>query len=111
MGTVLVPERSAAQRLDALQKANRTRVYRSRLKQRIKAGQVDAPSVLAANDDPLLYTMRVSDLLLAIPKYGPDKVRRLLRGCGVSPSKTLDGLTGRQRQDLVRGLYGQPPAR
>lgn len=111
MGATFIPERSEAQRLDALRKADMVRTYRADLKKRIKRGEVDVASLLAGDDDPLLGTMKVADLLLAQRGWGSVKVGKVLRACGASPSKTFEGLTGRQRLDLVRGLYGQPPAR
>lgn len=111
MGAVAVPERTAAQRSDALQKANDTRLFRARFKRRVAAGEVDVPSLLAGEFDPRLRSMKVDELLLAQRGWGGFKVNRLLRSCAVSPAKTLGGLTERQRLDLVRGLYGQPPAR
>lgn len=111
MGAVAVPERTAAQRSDALQKANDTRLFRARFKRRVAAGEVDVPSLLAGEFDPRLRSMKVDELLLAQRGWGRVKVSKLLRACAVSPSKTLEGLTRRQRLDVVRGLCGQPPAR
>ncbi len=41
------------------------------------------------------------DLLLAVPKYGRVKVNKILSQCRISPSKTLGGLSERQRGELV----------
>ena len=41
------------------------------------------------------------DLLLAVPKYGRVKVNKILAQCRISPSKTLGGLSERQRAELV----------
>jgi hypothetical protein len=43
----------------------------------------------------------VFDLLLAVPKYGRVKVNKILSQCRISPSKTLGGLSERQRRELV----------
>ncbi len=43
-------------------------------------------------------TERVSVLLLAVPKYGSVRVSRLLTKTRISDSKTLGGLSDRQRQ-------------
>jgi hypothetical protein len=43
----------------------------------------------------------VFDLLLAVPKYGRVKVNKILSQCRISPSKTLGGLSERQRGELV----------
>ena len=42
--------------------------------------------------------------LLAVPKYGRVKVNRILTHCRISPSKTIGGLSERQRNELVSYL-------
>ena len=51
-----------------------------------------------------LATAKVFDLLLAVPKYGRVKVNRILTQCRISPSKTIGGLSERQRNELVSYL-------
>ena len=51
-----------------------------------------------------LATAKVFDLLLAVPKYGRVKVNRILTHCRISPSKTIGGLSERQRNELVSYL-------
>ena len=48
-----------------------------------------------------LETAKVFDLLLAVPKYGRVKVNKILSQCRISPSKTIGGLSERQRRELV----------
>lgn len=99
------PPRTTLQRLTALERANDIRTYRAQLKKDVKAGRVDVCAVLVAGEhDPRLVTMKVFELLLAAPKYGRVKANAALRRCSVSPSKTIGGLSGRQRGDLVRVL-------
>ena len=92
------PERSLAQRLDALEEANRIRTYRANLKRDVKARRVRWVDVL---DRQEVQTMKVFDLLLAVPKLGRVKVSKIVTMCRVSPSKTIGGLTQRQRDDLI----------
>ena len=40
-------------------------------------------------------------MLLAVPKYGRVKVNKILHTCRISPSKTIGGLSERQRSELV----------
>ncbi len=53
--------------------------------------------------DPPDYveTAKVFDMLLAVPKYGRVKVNKVLTQCRISPSKTIGGLSQRQRDELV----------
>jgi len=100
------PERSLQQRFDALAEANRIRTARARMKVEMKAGRKAASQILA---DPPEYvaTMKVFNLLLAIPKHGRVKTNKILGRCKISPAKSVGGLTERQRQDLLRHLHGR----
>jgi hypothetical protein len=104
MATVqATPERSLAQRLDALDRANDVRAKRARLKKDLKAGRADIIDLLR-NPPEYLCTAKVFDILLAVPKYGRVKVNKMLRRCAVSPSKTIGGLSDRQRETLIGAL-------
>lgn len=94
------PERSLVQRREALQRANEIRSRRARLKLDLKAQRVSIHSLLA---DPPEYveTAKVHELLMAVPKYGRVKVQKVLNQCRISPSKTIGGLSERQRTELV----------
>src|SRR3954447_11074362 len=97
------PERSLNQRMDALKRANDIRTRRARLKRDLKAGRTSIHGLLL--DPPeFLQTAKVFDLLLAVPKYGRVKVNRILTQCRISPSKTVGGLSERQRNELVTFL-------
>ena len=97
------PERSLTQRMDALKRANEIRTQRARLKRDLKAGRTQIHGLLL--DPPeYLQTAKVFDLLLAVPKYGRVKVNRILTQCRISPSKTIGGLSERQRNELVSYL-------
>jgi len=97
------PERSLTQRMDALKRANDVRTRRARLKRDLKAGRVHIRGLLLDPPD-YLQTAKVFDLLLAVPKYGRVKANRILTQCRISPSKTLGGLSERQRNELVSYL-------
>jgi hypothetical protein len=49
-------------------------------------------------------TARVYELLLAVPKVGPAKATRWLSHCRIAPSKTVVGLSERQRRELLELL-------
>jgi hypothetical protein len=97
------PERSLTQRMDALQRANEIRTRRASLKRDLKAGRAQIHGLLL-NPPEYLQTAKVFDLLLAVPKYGRVKVNRILTQCRISPSKTIGGLSERQRGELVSYL-------
>lgn len=97
---MLTPERSLQQRRDALQRANRIRTYRKEMKADLRAGRVKLLDVLLEPPEEV-ETMKVFDLLIAAPKHGRVKANKALMGCRISPSKTVGGLSQRQRTELV----------
>jgi hypothetical protein len=95
-----VPGRSREQRLRALQLANEIRSARAQLKKDLASGKID-PAQILAQPPEYLRTARVRDVLLALPKIGSVKAGRILADCGIAHSKTLGGLTERQRTELL----------
>src|SRR3954452_10636523 len=94
------PERSLVQRMDALSRANQIRTRRAQLKRDLKAGRTSIQQVLTDPPD-WVETAKVFDMMLAVPKYGRVKVNKVLQTCRISPSKTIGGLSERQRTELV----------
>ena len=100
---VQAPLRSLDQRMDALRRANEIRVRRAQLKKDLKSGSARIEGVLT---DPPEYveTAKVIDILMAVPKFGRVKAARFLNQCRISQSKTVGGLSERQRAELVQLL-------
>ena len=114
--TATVPERSFRQRMDALGRANRVRSQRSELK-RVLASKPRGIGLLLViecleDDRDWLQTMKVVDLLAAVQGVGTRRVNVLVKRVGMSHSKTVAGLSDRQRDALVtilkRAAHGQP---
>ena len=102
-GKSSVPKKTDEQRKEALLRANEVRSARKRLKAQLKQGEADLAPLIA--DCPsFLATARISEILQALPGYGPVKVGQLLSASRVSPTKTVAGLTPRQRRELVEAL-------
>jgi hypothetical protein len=96
----IAPERSLNQRMDALARANQIRTRRAQLKRDLKSGRLSIQSLLQSPPE-YVETAKVFDMLLAVPKYGRVKVNKILTNCRISPSKTIGGLSERQRSELV----------
>lgn len=94
------PERSLIQRLDALERANEVRTKRAELKKRLKHGAASIHTLLLEPPE-FIETMKLFELLLNVPKYGRVKVNKILAQCRISPSKTIGGLSERQRDEVV----------
>jgi hypothetical protein len=71
--------------MEALARANDIRVRRAQLKKDLKEGHAQIES----------------NMLMAVPKFGRVKAARLLNQCRISQSKTVGGLSERQRAELV----------
>ena len=98
-----MPARSLEQRLLALRRANEVRLARAQLKKELAAGTCRIEDILV--DAPeLARGAKVYDLLLAVPKLGRVRVSTLLRHCQISETKTLGGLSERQRTELIASL-------
>jgi len=94
------PTRTASQRQQALVRANQIRARRAALKRDLKVGERQLADVLQR---PAEYTMtaKVHDLLVCVPGIGEVKAAKMLQQCRVSGSKTVGGLSDRQRAELV----------
>src|SRR3954452_20658771 len=102
---VQAPARSLDQRMEALKRANDIRVKRAQLKKDLKAAKVQIDEILG---DPPEYveTAKVFDMLMAVPISGRVKAARFLNQCRISQSKTVGGLSERQRAELI-GLFNR----
>jgi hypothetical protein len=99
------PIRSRDQRMEALKRANDIRVRRAKLKKDLKEGRVKIETILNAPPE-YVSTAKVFDILMAVPKFGRVKAARFLNQCRISQSKTVGGLSERQRAELV-GLFAR----
>ncbi len=89
--------------MKALRRANQIRSARAQLKRDLKAGKTKIGTLLM---DPPEYVLsaKVFDMIIATPKYGRVKANKILSQCRISPSKTIGGLSERQRSELVAFL-------
>ena len=94
------PARSLDQRMDALRRANDVRVRRAQLKKDLKDGKIRIQAILG-NPPEYVETAKVVDILMAVPKFGRVKAARFLNTCRISQSKTVGGLSDRQRAELI----------
>jgi hypothetical protein len=102
------PVRSLDQRMEALKRANEIRVRRAQLKKDLKDGRLRIEVVLGSPPE-YVETAKVFDILMAVPKFGRVKAARFLNQCRISQSKTVGGLSERQRAELL-GLFNRVSA-
>jgi hypothetical protein len=97
-GEMTAPPRSLEQRFEALELANATRTYRAQVKRDLAAGRRTFGNVI---NDPMCGSMKVLDVLLALPSVGVVRAMQFLSWSRISAAKTCAGLTGRQRVELT----------
>lgn len=94
-----------AQRTEALAAGNAVRCEMAQVKRQIKAGQIDAASVIETCELPI----KVVDILTAIPRVGEGKALRFMGSLELTSLAALGGkrtanrqpITERQREELV----------
>ena len=97
-----LPELAPEERRAALAKAAQARRIRAELKQMLKAGEVTMAEILERADNAdALAKMKVSEVIEAMPAYGPVKARRLMEQLDIAPTRRLRGLGPRQREALL----------
>lgn len=92
--TTLDPK--VVQRNRALEEANRVRYARAAFKREIKADPGCLVPMIVAPED-WLETCEVEELLAALPRFGPARVRKVMDRAGLPLGKRVGTLTFRQR--------------
>jgi hypothetical protein len=87
----------------ALRQAKGIRTGQELLKRELASGRARIDEIISQPPE-FAKTAKVYDLLLALPKVGPARAARSLSHCRIAPSKTVAGLTERQRHELI-GLF------
>lgn len=97
-----LPELTAEQRAEALEKATVARRRRAEVKQDLKSRSVSVSEVLELSEtDEAVAKMRVTDLLESLPRVGPQRAGQLMDELGIAHSRRVRGLGPLQREALV----------
>lgn len=114
MGTTMVPATEAdrpavsPQTMSALAKANRIRVARAKLMQRMEVlpsrESCSMAADLVADPPDVMLSMEVFDLLHRVKRVGPGVADGLLRAAGITANVQLGVLTSRKRAALEAAL-------
>lgn len=104
MPTATIPDKGEIARAN-LRLANDVRSRRAKLKRDLAAGRAKLVPVLL-NPPPYAAAAKVHELLRAVPGIGEKKADKLMRRVvpTATHSKTVAGLSDRQRVELVREL-------
>ena len=85
-----------AQRLQALERANRVRGARAELKRRIAADELTAAEVILSSRWEI-DSMSIGELLVSQRQWGAVRSRGFLARMGLGERRTIGSLTARQR--------------
>ena len=97
-----LPQLSDEQRKKALGKATQARHERALLRDQIKSGEKTLSDLLADDSDPIVAKLKVSALLESMPGFGKAKTAKIMEELGISPSRRIQGLGRRQRDELLK---------
>jgi hypothetical protein len=91
------------QHLKALERANRVRLARARLKRQVAAGERNVAEVIMASPWEA-DSMDISELLMSQRRWGRTRCRRVLLSLGLPENKQIGTMTERQRTALAVAL-------
>jgi hypothetical protein len=90
------------QRARALERAAEARRVRAEVKQLLKTGSLTLDELFArAEEDELIAGIKVSAVVVSMPRMGKIKAIRLLEELGIDEKKRLRGLGSRQKEALL----------
>lgn len=99
-----LPNLSDADRQRALKKAAEARQKRAALRAEIKGGKISFAAVMKKSGDPVVARMKVSTLLESLPGFGKAKAQKIMSELAISPTRRVQGLGARQREQLLARL-------
>lgn len=99
-----IPQLSAEERKEALEKAKKARIERAEVREKLKSGKMTVKDVLKKKDDPVIGRMKVSTLIETLPGYGKAKSEKIMSELKIAENRRLRGLGERQQQALLERL-------
>ena len=88
-------------RREALLKAAAVRRDRAELRAQLKSGDLSLSDLFDRIPDDTVGKMKVLSVLESLPGVGKVKARRAMEGIGISETRRLRGLGGRQRAQIL----------
>jgi hypothetical protein len=95
-----LPTLTPEQRAEALAKAQAARKERSELLASVKAGKVSIAQLLNRTDNVAKKT-KVSQIIKALPGYGPARAAAVMEEAGIDDNRRVGGLGDQQRRKLL----------
>ena len=102
-----LPNLTAEQRQQALEKAAEVRRKRRDLKAQLKNGNQSLAQVLQSPEDDTVGKMKVSAILESLPGVGRVRARKIMERLDISESRRVRGLGAKQREALLSEFGGK----
>lgn len=99
-----IPQLTAEERAQALEKAKQARAKRAEVREQLKSGEISLADVIAKKDDEVIGRMKVSTLIETLPGYGKAKAEKIMTELNIADSRRLRGLGQRQQTALLERL-------
>ena len=99
-----IPQLTAEERAQALEKAKQARAKRAELREQLKSGKITLAKVIEMKDDEVVGRMKVSTLIETLPGYGKAKAEKIMKDLHIAESRRLRGLGERQIIALLERL-------
>jgi hypothetical protein len=102
-----LPNLTAEQRQQALEKAAEVRRKRRDLKAQLKNGNQSLAQVLQSPENDTVGKMKVSAILESLPGVGRVRARKIMERLDISESRRVRGLGAKQREALLAEFGGK----
>ena len=102
-----LPNLTAEQRQQALEKAAEVRRKRRDLKAQLKNGNQSLAQVLQSAENDTVGKMKVSAILESLPGVGRVRARKIMERLDISESRRVRGLGAKQREALLSEFGGK----
>ncbi|MDR1776121.1 MAG: integration host factor [Actinomycetes bacterium] len=99
-----LPQLTPEQRAEYLAKAAEMRTKRAKVREELKAGNLNIADVLKKKNDPVIAKIKVSKLLESLPGYGKARAAALREKVGIAENRRVAGLGERQLAELLAEL-------
>lgn len=99
-----LPNLTAEQRKEYLERAAAARRARAKLRKDLKDGKVSFSEVMKRADDPIVARMKVVTLLESLPGYGKARAHAVMQEIGIAETRKVQGMGSRQRAELIELL-------
>ena len=108
----MVPILTEEARRQNLDKALKARRERAEVKTKLASGEMSVDDVfrLANDGNEAILRMSIESLIRSLPDYALSRAQKLMKRLRIAQSRRIQGLSKRQRNELLKALGGSNEA-